>query len=149
MDKVTWIVNRKYPKGTTWLFVLIILSMLLLLFSTICIHYPTYQTFYGVVEETEKPVLKIVLSKEQLEPFQQAIVKNKIKLKKINTEQITSENIIYAYVVMSISKKLLVKNNIVPIRLKIKNVSLWEELNQKWKEGIKNETDRARAPLYD
>ncbi len=145
MDNINWTTNTNYPKGIKGSLILIFILTILLLFSTIYIHYPIYQTFYGIVEKSENATIKIALTKEQLEPFEQALLKNNIKLQKIDTELIAGENIIYAYVVMSISKKLLVENNIIPIRLKIKNVNLWKELSQKWKEGIKDETNRTRT----
>ena len=102
MDNINWTTNTNYPKGIKGPLILIFILTILLLFSTIYIHYPIYQTFYGIVEKSENATIKIALTKEQLEPFEQALLKNNIKLQKIDTELIAGENIIYAYVVMSI-----------------------------------------------
>ena len=82
---------------------------------------------------------------EQIEDFQSAIENNKdMKLTKVNTEiqVVSGERVIQAEIIVSMSKKLLVENNIVVIRVKTKNMSIWKELSQKWKRGINNEQNR-------
>lgn len=134
-----WIFNPKYPKGTKYYFILL---TMLLIFSGIMIfgfRYPVYRTFYGIVMEDGKKLVRITVSIQELENFQEAVKKENIELKSIDYELElgAGENIIYAYAIVSVSKKLLIKNNIIPIRLKVRNESIWEELNKKWKKGMK------------
>ena len=76
----------------------------------------------------------------EIKEFEKAVEENKkIELKKIDSDIdfVSGQNIVFAYIKVDISKKLLVKNNIVPIKLKLKSFTFWEEMKQKWKEGIK------------
>ena len=80
--------------------------------------------------------------KIKIEEFESAIIRNRdVQLVSVDStpELISGEHVIKAEVIVSISKKLLVENNIVVIRVKTKNMSIWKEFSQKWKKGMKNE----------
>lgn len=132
----TWILNEKYPKKTQ-LYVIMILLSCIILFGIIFVYrYPIYQTFYGYVEENGNSKIKIVVPIDELENFEESLKKNEeIELLNVTNEMdiISGKNIVYASTLVAIDEKLLVKNNIVPIKLKVKEVNLWQEFSQKWK----------------
>lgn len=134
-----WIFNPTYPNGAKYYFILLTILLILSITIIFGFRYPVYQTFYGIIMENGKKLVRITVPIHELENFEEAIQKENIELKSIDYElQLgTSENIIYAYAIVSVSKKLLVKNNIIPIRLKVRNESIWDELSKKWKKGMK------------
>ena len=140
-----WILNLTYPKGTMMYFGLLLFFSTILLAIIFFYHYPVYQTFYGTIHENNDNSVTVFVPFEQIEDFQSAIENNKdMKLTKVNTEiqVVSGERVIQAEIIVSMSKKLLVENNIVVIRVKTKNMSIWKELSQKWKRGINNEQNR-------
>lgn len=141
----TWILEQCYPKGMkrgVYFLLICSISLLVLIF---CYHYPIYETFYGIVEETGKDVVAVMIPFSKLEEFESAIQKNKnVELISVDSEPqfLSGEKVMSALVKVSISKKLLVENNVVTIRVKIKDMSIWKEFSKKWKGGLKSETNR-------
>lgn len=140
-----WIMEQPYPEGIKpRVYLLVILSTLLLVLI-FCYHYPVYETFYGMIQESKKNIVTVMVPFSKMKEFEHAIVKNKdMKLVSVDSEPqvISGEKVMKAEVTVSISKKLLVENNIVTIRVKTKDMSIWKEVSQKWKKGMKNETNR-------
>lgn len=133
-----WIMYNLYPKGSKlWIWMIgICICILIVLFRY---SYPVYQTFYGIVEEDQNPLVQVMVPISQIEEFYQAIEQNdSIELKNVqNSQMIANEQTLLVQAIVSISDKLLVKNNIIPIRVIIKKVNLWEEFSAKWKKGMK------------
>lgn len=139
----TWILEQRYPAGVKRSASFLLVCSVLLLVLIFCYHYPIYETYYGMVTEDNNDVVSVIIPFSKLEEFSNAIVKNEsMKLIKVDSKpQFQSgEKVINALVKVSISKKLLVENNIVTLRVKIKNMSIWKEFSKKWKGEIKNET---------
>lgn len=140
-----WIMEQPYPEGIKpRVYLLVILSTLLLVLI-FWYHYPVYETFYGMIQESKKNIVTVMVPFSKMKEFEHAIVKNKdMKLVSVDSESqvISGEKVMKAEVTVSISKKLLVENNIVTIRVKTKDMSIWKEVSQKWKKGMKNETNR-------
>ncbi len=137
--------EQPYPEGIKpRVYLLVILSTLLLVLI-FWYHYPVYETFYGMIQESKKNIVTVMVPFSKMKEFEHAIVKNKdMKLVSVDSESqvISGEKVMKAEVTVSISKKLLVENNIVTIRVKTKDMSIWKEVSQKWKKGMKNETNR-------
>ena len=139
-----WILETQYPKGIKKSVSVLIIYSILLLSLICCYHYPVYETFYGMVNENNKNIVTMMVPFSKIEEFENAIVKNKdMKLISVepNPEFISGNQMIKAEIKVSISQKLLVENNIVIIRVKIKDMSIWKEFSQKWKKGMKNEAN--------
>jgi hypothetical protein len=139
-----WILETQYPKGIKKSISVLIICSILLLSLIFCYHYPVYETFYGMVNENNKNIVTIMVPFSKIGEFEKAIVKNKdMKLISVesNPEFISGNQMIKAEIRVSISQKLLVENNIVVIRVKIKDMSIWKEFSQKWKKGMKNEAN--------
>lgn len=140
-----WVLETLYPNGIKKNIIFLIVCSILLLVLIFCYRYPIYDTFYGMVQEDNKNIVTVMIPFSKIEEFENAIVENKdIELKKIevNPELISGEKIIKAEIIVSMSKKLLVEDNVVAIRVKIKDMSIWKEFSRKWKGGLKNETSR-------
>lgn len=133
-----WIEQPSYPKGMQKNIIFLLLIFLGVLLIIFCFPYTVYQTYYGIVEE--ESMVKIPVLLEQMEEFQYAVKEdNRIHLVSVEPEvQIeANQNFVFVHITISMSKKQFVKNNIIPIKLKIKRVSFWEELYQKWTKGMK------------
>lgn len=141
-----WLLEMPYPKGIKKNIYFLIICSFLLLVLIFFYHYPVYDTFYGTVNESKKSIVTVMVPFSKIEDFENAIVKNKeIKLISIesNPEFISGEKMIKAEINVSMSQKLLVEDNIVIIRVKTKDMSIWKEFSQKWKGGLKSETSRS------
>lgn len=137
-----WMRKTPLPRGTKLYLLFVFISSLLLTFIIFFVQYPIYQTFYGIVKKNGNNIVEVMVPVEQLEQFESAVIQNKkISLKQVSQgiQFVMNQNVVVVDLEISISKKLLVQNNIIPIRLKIKNMSLWKEFSQKWKKGMKNE----------
>ena len=136
----TWILDTKYPPRTKLYIGFIVLLCIILIGIIFIYHYPIYKTFYGYVEENGKYSVKVIVPMNEIEDFERALKENKkIDLLKVENEIdiVSGQHVVYASVYVAIDEKLLVKNNIVPIKLKVKEFSLWQEFSKKWKEGMK------------
>ncbi len=139
-----WILEVPYPKGIKRCICFLTVCSILLLLLIFCYHYPIYETFYGTINEDNKNVVTVMVPFLKIEEFESAIIRNRdVQLVSVDStpEFISGEHVIKAEVIVSISKKLLVENNIVVIRVKTKNMSIWKEFSQKWKKGMKNEAN--------
>ena len=86
------------------------------------------------------PIIKVPVSILDIEDFEKAIIEDKQKkLVKIdsNIGLEGNKSFIFVYVEVNVSNGLLLKNNIIPIKLKMKEVNLFEELYQKFVKGMK------------
>lgn len=138
-----WVIHSSYPKGTIKCLSLLSFLSTLLLTLLFCYHYPVYRTFYGLVNEKGKNVVTVAVPLTQIEEFEYGVLNDKhMEIQKIDSEiqYVSGKPVVNVEIIVSIDQKLLVENNIVVIRVKIKNMSIWKEISQKWKRGMKNET---------
>lgn len=137
-----WVWEQKYPKGYKSYFVILMIWLVFLISIIFCYHYSVDHIFYGVVKDVNQNTIEMIVPVDELEQFQSIVKENRtIELKQVqpNIELIAGKHVMLVDVIVPISEKLLVENNVIPIRLKEKKVTLFEELYQKWKRGMKNE----------
>lgn len=137
-----WVWEQKYPKGTKMYFVFLMILSVFLVSIIFCYHYSVDHIFYGVVRDLNQNSIQMIVPVDELERFQNIVKENhEIELQQVqpNIELIAGKHVVLIDVIVPISEKLLVENNVIPIRLKEKKVTLFEELYQKWKRGMKNE----------
>lgn len=138
----TWIQFTKYPNGF-----LLSLGILVVLCIGICVivfgyRYPVYKNYYGIVKENQNNILEVAVLLDEIDEFQEAIKKNnEIELIDIDSNiQIESgQSVVLTHVRISnsnLAMKQLIKNNIIPLKLKIKTVSFWDELYQMLVKGV-------------
>lgn len=135
-----WIFESTFPNGTKKGIVILFLIFLIILFIILKYPYTIYKTFYGIVEENGKNIIKFIVPLSDLEEFQSAIKQNdNLHLEKIGSTIIddTKGALIPIYVTVPLSKKQLVQSNVIPIKLKIKTLHFFEEQLERWKKGIK------------
>ncbi|MCI9233707.1 MAG: hypothetical protein HFH08_03810 [Bacilli bacterium] len=140
-----WILEMLYPRDIKKNVCFFIVCSIILLAIIFCYQYPIYQTFYGMVCQDKQNVIKVMVPFSKIDEFESAVIRNKdMKLVSVDNEPefISGEKVINAEVIVSISQKLLVENNIVVLRVKTKDMSIWKEFSQKWKKGVKNEASR-------
>lgn len=135
-----WIHSPTYPKGTKLSSTIFVICFIIIIFLIVVPKYPIYQDYYGIIENDNVPIIKVPVSILDIEDFEKAIIEDKQKkLVKIdsNIEVEGNRSFIFVYIEVNVTNGLLLKNNIIPIKLKMKEVNLFEELYQKFVKGMK------------
>lgn len=136
----SWVLKSTFPIGTHKLFLCLGLFFFFILGFIFFYPYCVYKQYYGIVEKDGEGVIKIIVPLKEVEIIEKAIQNDDgIELISVdpNVQVESYQSFILMYVKISISKKQMIQNNVIPVKLKIEEITFFEEFYQKWKRGMK------------